>query len=300
LSAGTISTIGQLALCALVGWRLMRLWRCIADTTLTAAWWWGWCAVAVAAAMCIVRWQAEAAGSLFAVGDYVTAVMGLTPLMAVLGARRPTNRVWTPFVMLPLIAVLNWPVFSVVLARGWWGDLALETPVVAGFALVTMMACGNYFGTRLTLVALAWGGMLCGLVFCYAANAPTWWPQPEWFRWIVGGVGIVGLLRLESVWSRIDSAADLFDRLWFDFLDRYGVVWARRLQDRLNAVGEQQQWPGRLELDGWRWQTAPSIEQQHQIEHACRWLLRRFVDPAWIDVRLESAAVEPTPLKIDS
>jgi hypothetical protein len=299
VSAGWWSLIVELVLLALAGGQLVRLRPCVRGTTLTDAWLWCWAALNVAAVVLGVRGFAVTTDDSFAIGDYLIAVMGLTPLMAVLGARRPTCRVWTWFVVLPLIVVLNWPVISVVLARGWFGELSLESPVIVGFALVTVMACGNYFGTALTWPALLWGGLLTALVVRHSSLAPSWWPQVAALRLALGVTAVVGLHRVRRVWSAVSPAADRFDRLWFDVLDRFGVVWARRLQERLNLLG-QTQWPGRLDLDGWHWPTAPTDEQLAQLEHAHRWLLRRFVDPPWIDARLHTSSEEPSPLKIDS
>lgn len=287
-------------LCALAGWQLGRLRRCVAGTTLIDAWWWACGAVGATSIACAVRWHAAGEGLRFAMGDYVSAVMGLTPFVAVLGARRPTNRVWTPFVMLPMIVVLNWPVMSLVSARGWFGDLALETPTVTGFVLVAVMGCGNYFGTRLIVPGLAFGALLCALVLCHAGSAPAWWPPAEWVRLATGLVAVLGLKRAATVWSSLSPPADRFDRLWFDVLDRFGVVWARRLQERLNALARQEQWPGRLESHGWSWQQPLTNEQQNQVEHACRWLLRRFVESKWIDARLGTSSTDAAPMRIDS
>jgi hypothetical protein len=295
-----LSTIGELVLCALAVWPLCRLRQAVMGTTLTHAWWWGCGTVGVAGLACLVRWQAENDGLTFAAGDYLAAVMGLTPFVAVLGARRPTSRVWTPFVMLPLVVVLCWPVVTLVLARGWWGELELETPAVVAFGLVAVMGCGNYFGTRLTTPALAWGALLTGLVVCHCTSAPTWWPAAGWLRLAAGLVGVVGLWRAATVWTTGGALVDRMDQIWFDLLDRFGVVWARRLQERLNLLGQQQAWPGRLEFDGWHWRQPPSGDEQAALEHAWRWLLRRFVDAAWIDARLGTSSAAPSPLKIDS
>ena len=108
-------------------------------------------------------------------------------------------------------------------------------------------------------------------------------------------------------------AQNRFDRLWFDFFDTFGIVWGRRIQDRVNFIASKENWPSRLELDGFVWsdESEPVIpgvgiesanlqnlqqDTQHQdtnvtriesrVEYTFRWLLRRFVDPAWIDERL--------------
>ncbi len=101
---------------------------------------------------------------------------------------------------------------------------------------------------------------------------------------------------------------DRIDQLWLDFFDTFGVVWGRRIQDRVNFIAEKECWPTRLELQGFVWTDTseePSFQAltdevgaitdpacavtEARIEHTFRWLLRRFVDPPWIDERLGSA-----------
>jgi len=291
------STIGELVLCGLTGWRLWSLRPRVTGTTLVDAWRWSWGVVALAVVTAVVR---SATDRPFPVGDCGLAVAAMIPQVAVLGARRPTNRVWTPFVVLPMVIVLLWPVIMLVLRRGWFVDAALETPSVVAYELVVVMACGNYFGTRLTVASLAWGAVCSALLIAHATITPQWWPLVDEIRIVAGIVGVISLSRAASVWSPHDVSLDPFDRLWFDVLDHFGIVWARRLQERLNAVGRQQQWPAKLDIDGWHWQQSATDEQRAEMEHACRWLLRRFVDPPWIDARLGTTATEATPLRMDS
>uniref|UniRef100_A0A7C4QTB7 Uncharacterized protein n=1 Tax=Schlesneria paludicola TaxID=360056 RepID=A0A7C4QTB7_9PLAN len=277
----------ELGLCLLAGWRWQKLQSCVQGTTLVDAWRWGGVVLVAAALTAGVRLTT---GRAFPAGDCLLAVCGLTPLMAVLGARRPTCRVWTAFVVLPLLLVLSWPILTVVSARGPWGKISLETPTVFGFGFVAVMACGNYVGTRLMFSAVAWGSAVMGLWLCHADLAPAGWPTASTMRLVLGTVGLWALWDVQRAWQGRHPAADRFNRLWFDVLDRFGVVWARRLQERLNALGRQQGWSGRLELDGWHWTTAPDPQEQARVEQAFRWLLRRFVDPPWIDARLETAS----------
>jgi hypothetical protein len=99
-------------------------------------------------------------------------------------------------------------------------------------------------------------------------------------------------LRVED--SRAESrvrAVTSFDEPWSDFRDLYGIVWARRILDRINEVAIAENWPVRLELSGFV-PLHPFVplsitpDQSRQIEHTLRWLLRRFVDPEWIDERI--------------
>jgi hypothetical protein len=80
------------------------------------------------------------------------------------------------------------------------------------------------------------------------------------------------------------------DRLWRDFQEAFGIVWAKRLLDRINHTARQENWSARLEAQGFLWNENPTPEEraytQSRIDHTLRWHLRRFVDPSWIEERL--------------
>jgi len=64
--------------------------------------------------------------------------------------------------------------------------------------------------------------------------------------------------------------------------------------DRVNDAAKQENWPVRLHLDGFAPVdpangTALSPDQSGRIEQVMRWLLRRFVDPEWIEERMGKA-----------
>ena len=122
--------------------------------------------------------------------------------------------------------------------------------------------------------------------------------------------------REESGKSLRTGSLDRFDQLWLDFFDTFGVVWGRRIQDRVNFIAEKERWPTGLELHGFVWTNPPEqpslqtmtdevraitdvarAATEARIEHTFRWLLRRFVDPQWIDERLGTA---PTTAAVGS
>ena len=81
------------------------------------------------------------------------------------------------------------------------------------------------------------------------------------------------------------------ERVWNDFREMFGIVWMKRAMDRINEeFAEREQWPARLGPDGLEWSETPTEEQRRHTEarlaYALHWLLRRFVDPEWIDRRL--------------
>ena len=144
----------------------------------------------------------------------------------------------------------------------------------------------------------------------------------------------VAILWADRQAQRPTVARHPLDRLWFDFRDTFGIVWGRRILERLQMRAESERWPMRLTDDGWaptseslaatpqpatplpaavapgaadqiqpdrHDETAAAVvwpqllSQDPRPEQALRWLLRRFVDPEWIDQRLvvDAAPYEP-------
>ena len=63
--------------------------------------------------------------------------------------------------------------------------------------------------------------------------------------------------------------------------------------DRINRTADEEHWPVRLELHGF----VPldeiaevSLQANERVEQVLRWHLKRFVEPEWIDRRLETAS----------
>ncbi len=124
---------------------------------------------------------------------FLAAVVALVPPIAVLGARRPTSRVWTWFVLAPLVLVFAWPVLPVMTVGARADTFNLETPVVVGYGLVLIMGAGNYLGLAHTVSALLWmaGLLLVVLPLCPATNAaiPGVWPGRLWGTFFLAAAG---------------------------------------------------------------------------------------------------------------
>lgn len=228
--------------------------------------------------------------------QYAAAVMLLTPLIDILGARRPGHNAWPWFVVLPMIAVLQWPVVSQLV--GGNADLPVEVPIptFVGYLLVVVMGSGNYFGTSYTVASLL---VACGSVL-------TALPVTEWVDygspWYLLAASLCLLLAAFSNPSRVanppsHAAADrLHQHLWADFRDIYGMVWAKRVMDRINQFAAREKWDVQMTLDGFQAMTdidrANAIRkddadvEQSSIDDRpliilC-WVLRRFVDDVFL------------------
>ena len=268
-----------------------QLRRSMRGTTLTTSASWG----ILVAVVWTAAWSLSALG--FAdspeVQDqlwYWAAVVSLVPPIAVLGAKRPGSEAWNFFVLVPLVLVLGWPALTVWTAQGP-GALRVETPVLIGFVLVLVMGCGNYIATRLAFPAL-WYALSVVLVLapCSTVSAGS--------GVSAGGYRLAGVVSLLLAvggggWMvlRPPLQENGPNRVWHDFREMFGIVWMKRAMDRINAeFAEHEQWPARLGTDGLEWSGTPTEEQRQHVEarwaYALHWLLRRFVDPEWIDRRL--------------
>jgi hypothetical protein len=271
---------------------LVRARRQVRPTTLHTAWFWAaavWWLWTVAAAVSASRPLSPGlADHLW----YAVSVLALCPPIAVLGGRRPGVRVWSWFVLLPLVLVFAWPSLADWNSQWRFDRLQLATPMLLGYLLVMLMGLGNYFGTRFTIAALLLGIAEVLLILPVSSAAGSWSGEAVHCRtW-------GSLLLVAAVWAAIIAAkrprgtAPPLRRLWTDFRDWFGVVWAKRFADRINDTAQRENWPVRLDLRGFvrsdnQSATADEIAGDERIERAFRWLLRRFVDPEWIDQRLK-------------
>ncbi len=266
----------------------LRVRRTLSGTTLAGLWWWGWLPWAVAGINLGVRWQLGAAAPVVGYLDGLFAVTALVPGLAVLGARRPTLRAWPMFVILPYLVVMSWPIVSLAIATRLRRPPELEIPALAMYFLVLVMCCGNFLAGRTrgwTLLAI---GLLAALFMQYRVGGVA---APERIAVLRSGIWLVIPLWLAGFQRPYCHPSDptQFAAVLTEFSELYGLVWSRRMVDRLNALSSQSQWPATFGFYGMHWQTTPTEKQLAEVEHALRWLLRRFVDPPWIDARLQKS-----------
>jgi hypothetical protein len=265
---------------------VLRSRRFIRLTTLGTAWTWAigasltWIAAGCAG---LLIPESTAVDQLW----YVAAVAALCPWIAVLGARRPGVRVWNWFVVLPLAAVLLWPAALSWLPRGP-ARPSLEAPSLVGFGLAMTMGLGNYLGTRHTVSAIltAISEFLLLRTFSVAASSET-----AFFRAIAAlGLACAAIAALRPIMPPPPDQSP-WDNLWTDFRNAFGIVWANRLAERVNAQAAKEGWTVRLGPRGFvpirSGESVDTSRHEAEIDHTMRWLLRRFVDEPWIDARIK-------------
>ena len=278
-------------------WVVAHSLKRLRQTTLPTATWWAMGGLVIAiVAQSIELANPDQANGWVDLGWYFAAVVLLCPGIAVLGARRPGASVWALFVLLPLVLVLMWPAVASFQVARPAEPIEIEVPALLGFGLVLIMSGGNYFGTRYTMSTFYYAGAIVLLVVPMSVASPDFFPERSTSRFIAS-LGF--LLAISETNRRSKAEADdeisLLDVLWFDFMDSFGMVWAKRVMDRVNESARREKWAMHLELHGFvPIAESPSADEllhtEKRIEHTFRWLLKRFVDPEWIDARLQ----EPT------
>ena len=228
---------------------------------------------------------------------YALAVFSLSPAVAVLGARRPISRVWPWFVVGPMILILIGPALVDWSATSRGRALELEEPAIVGFFVVLIMAAGNYLGTRHRLSALLLIAAIALLVAPLMIGFPKTLITRDTARLAATACFAAAILARQLPRRSPPPFDSPFDRLWDDFHNVFGLVWARRVQDRINIEAQKEKWPLKLEIHGlvWNSQTIdPKTRTQTEarLEHHIRWLFRRFVSEAWLDHYLKQT--DPT------
>lgn len=272
---------------------MCRAWPRLRETTLTTACSWGIGAACVGLIAAVTH--ASVSSDRIGWSDlawYATAITLLCPGVAVLGARRPGAAAWGFFVLLPLLLVLAWPAVAAsgVITNGV--ALELETPAVVGFGVVLVMAFGNWIGTRFTLPAFLYAVGVLLLVLPNSSLSLSFLPERPVSQ-LLAALAFLAAVGIAAGRAACElPKSDVFNMLWFDFVDTFGMVWAKRVMDRVNQSAAHEKWTATLDWQGFIWQPECSEDDirrtRERIEHTLRWLLKRFVEPSWIDRRLES------------
>lgn len=260
----------------------------VQQTTLTGAWWWalaalsGWAGVELAAAV----FGPE--GSIVQPLEFAAMALSCCPVVALLGAKRPQHAAWN-FVVLSLWAIVALPAAeNFFLHRGQ--QVALGE--ARGWFLWILILLGpiNFLPTRYWLASILF---TTGQLVAFGAYLPLI-RQP-----LVGDSGTVGLFlaatAMADAWfaSRPATKAEKLDRLWLDFRDTFGLLWALRVQERVNAASRQYGWGVELGWSGFcsgsshEGQGVVDSSMEPAVQTNLKGLLRRFVSNQWIEDRTD-------------
>lgn len=210
-------------------------------------------------------------GSLLA---YVALCLTAAAGIAVLGARRPGMAAWN-FVVLGLLAVLLLPALEkLVVGR----PLTLEIPRALFLGTTITVIVLNYLPTRLAPAALLLAaGCVIEIIVrtgheALAAREGAVLPLA---RTLIALAPWAGLERL----VRRPTPPSVFDTLWLDFRDCYGLVWGQRLREQFNRSAHHAGWPVILRWGGLRLTASGPLDDssmQTAMLDVLRALLKRF------------------------
>jgi len=265
---------------ALAGLWLLR-WPKIRGTTLVAPWIWANISLvtltAVEMTLALIN---EPLPTWAPAARYAAAMSTFTPIMALLGAKRPQDRGWQ-WIVLTLWVILCQPAGEWLL----FGGVAEIHPARFWFQMIlVVVGAMNGLGTRNWLAsALFCGGQILLLLPFHSADPPIAASSAAF--WGLAGVFLSLVSVTATGVSRRESRGSL-DRVWLDFRDEFGVVWALRILERVNASAKMYDWPVQLTWQGFRERESMQTEVPPLVEESFRTLLRRFVSAEWIDQRL--------------
>jgi hypothetical protein len=275
---------------------LMRAASKLRGSTLLAPWAWScFSLAALTAAEAVAAIYAEGTSNAVAHWRYLAATTTVTPLIALLGAKRPQDRAWQ-WIVLSLVVLLALPSLKSLALDGGappaphaaWQWL-LTTILIAGFL--------NFAPTRNCAAAVLF---VFGQFVVLAGYLPGFAARLATVDRIWGLAAIVAALwAAQFAASRKKAVAAPVDRLWLDFRDAFGALWALRVAERFNATSAQCGWrvwlgwnalqfsdESRAADRGAAQELAPEVAQG--VHQALKSLLWRFVSAEWIAERLRS------------
>jgi hypothetical protein len=267
--------------------------------------------------------------------DLLAATSTFCPLVALLGAKRPQNRPWF-WIVLSLLGVTALPTLQSLLIQP--DDWIEVHPLWTWFyALLVFVGFVNYLPTRFWAPALLATAGQCALLGDFLPGGSSWLAPlrstvaekilPEVlingrrdFRLWEITAGIVPLAAAVC-WAYLIARKQRgirhvrlggWNRLWLDFRNAYGVIWAMRVIERLNILSHGTNPTFRLTWNGFipTGSTAMKVNAPEPsaashdfmlahclpepLERDFRMLLLRFVSNAWIDRRLGANSSDQT------
>ncbi|MER3417004.1 MAG: hypothetical protein C4297_12435 [Gemmataceae bacterium] len=236
-------------------------WQALKDTTLRSAWLWLGLAWLVWTIRSFGLWPEP-------LGNYLGLCGSALVVAAVLGARRPGADAWN-LVVLCLAGVLCLPAGHAS-ASGW----LLEIPWA--IFLIGLLTFGliNYLPT----------GLAAAMVFAGTAHALAAVPlvmelsEPIAHRLgMYADAVLVPALWLGWILTRRRAAdAQDFQSRWRLFRDRFGLVWALRVQEQFRAAARHRGLPYDLTWRGLVPTAETACTRQEEAERLVHALLQRF------------------------
>lgn len=284
----------------------LLLWKLksLRGLTLMGPWWWIVIAVvSIASVETLIHFHADyAARPLSEPLRFIALTSLFTPLISLLGAKRPQDGAWH-FVVASLWAILALPAAETLfLQRGQalevydarcWFLLALIVISALNIGLVRWWPAA-------LLIALAELLTLAEYLPWLRASAVA--TQASEDRIAAGCLLLLAATVLAAFGIPRQRSVPPWDRLWLAFRDSFGALWAIRIAEQINQVAGQQQWAFRLHWQGFRNIRGEPLsespfEQQPVLAQVVENLFRRFVNAAWIERHLGRPLADYKPAK---
>jgi hypothetical protein len=217
---------------------------------------------------------------------YVTSLTAIAALISLLNARRPGSGAWALLMtMLVVVFQIPWLEGFALSARvDAMSRLRLEMPWSIFYVLLTVTGLANLLPTRsapgVMAVALAFLILFLAL---QNEGIPTPLRALAWTAFpllLAIGVCVSGMRLNEPA-----AGGCRLERLWRWFRDRWGVVWALRVQDRFEREARLAGWPLTLSWHGIAARgsgESPDRQEEGVLAHGLRTLkalLHRFAEP---------------------
>lgn len=260
---------GLLAVILAIGpWR--NGWKAACGTALRPALAWALVALAIAAVAEIAglseSWRSgrPIAGQIM----YLASLATIAGLVSVLNARRPGNAAWAMLMgLLVVVMLVPWlEGFGLAAGTDAWDRLRIEGVWALFFVLLTGVGVANYVPTRFGLAAVCLGaGLLLEAAALYDVDATRAARGSMWVAYPV----FLGAAFVVANWTArvVQPTVSGKNRLWTWFRDAWGVVWALRVQERLNRAAG----------------LASGAEPSDRDLETLKALLRRFADKSRLD-----------------
>ena len=273
----------NLPLTALVALPALAAWGVIGyrarGTTLLAVW--GWSVAAILALLLASVEFANSASPVVTTSPlrYLAAVLGLSPIVALLGAKRPQHHAWQ-LIVGSFVALMLLPAGEGLLfGTGRVPELHVTRQVL----LLGLVGVGtaNYLPTRYALPACCYAAAQLALLAPFVQVLRSF-DGPNSLVIAETTVAAAAILAwCVSRWRR--SGAEI-TAPWLTFRDVYGLAWPLRVAERFNTTAAAQAWGVRLGWNGLEPPEQSAAETAFSTEMAGNFdsLLRRFVSREWI------------------
>ncbi len=228
---------------------IRRAWRGAEGTSLRPAIIWSGIAIGVTllAQLAALDEPAETGRPFAGQVAYIAALSVFATLISVLNARTPGGGAWAILMaLLVVVFLVPWLEGSGLAREGnGWDHLRLTPPWTIFYGLLVIAGVTNFLPTQFGQAAIALG---LGFGLEYLMLTQVNWTHTTRGLLATGAClcwsAAVWLADMATLTAQVPPAG--LERLWRWFRNRWGVVWALRVQERFNRSAQSAGWPIKL------------------------------------------------------